>query len=397
MAPSLKGCIWIHAVSVGEFNAVYPLLKKLKEEYPHTALVVSTTTATGQKIAQDKASDIATIFYFPFDLPFCFNPWLNLFEPSMVIIVETEIWPAFVQECHKRMIPLLSVNARISPKSFKWYHRFKYFFGPVLKKFERIGVQSKSEFDRFVKVGALGATTEILGNIKLDGLGPLPKADTENLRKTLNISAKDFVIVAGSTHEGEEEALLKVLKSLKELKTTEESSVKLIIAPRHPERFERAATIISQAGFVAKKFSKNEVFNDHNDVFLLDGLGQLAKFYSLGSVAFVGGTIAKVGGHNVAEPYAYSVPVCCGPNIQKTKDIANSLTECGALLLSKDVEELIESVKEVYLNAEIGRSVGQKGFQWLTENQGAVDRALSMISSVKNLKSNVLELENEST
>ena len=381
-----KGCIWIHAVSVGEFNAVYPLVKKLKEELPGTPIAISTTTATGQSIAKEKAGDIATIFYFPFDLPFCLTPWFEVLDPALAIIVETEIWPGFIEECERRSIPILSVNARISPKSFLWYHRLRFFFGPLLKKFSAIGAQTRSEHERFTKIGASSDTTEILGNIKLDGLKPLPEAELKDLAESLNIGPDDFVIVAGSTHEGEEEAVLKVLEALQAMSSKEtaiRNSIKLIIAPRHPERFERAATIIEQHGFKARRFSKSESFStEGNEVYLLDGLGQLVKFYSLASVAFVGGTIAPIGGHNVAEPYAYRVPVCCGPNIQKTKDIAYALNECGALLMASDAENLIKRVKEVYLDRDKARSIGEKGAAWLKENQGAVDRAYNMIASV---------------
>ena len=380
-----KGCIWIHAVSVGEFNAAYPLVKKLKEELPTTPIAISTSTATGQSIAREKAGDIATIFYFPFDLPFCMKPWFEALDPALAIIVETEIWPGFIEECERRSIPILSVNARISPKSFLWYHRLRFFFGPLLKKFSRIGAQTRSEHERFTKIGASSDTTEILGNIKLDGLKPLPESELTDLAASLNIGSDDFVIVAGSTHEGEEEAVLKVLEALQALTQNEGTSnaIKLIIAPRHPERFERAATIIEQHGFKARRFSKGESFSSEgNEVYLLDGLGQLVKYYSLGSVAFVGGTIAPIGGHNVAEPYAYRVPVCCGPNIQKTKDIAYALDECGALLMASDADNLINRVKEVYLDRDKARSIGEKGAAWLKENQGAVDRAYQMIASV---------------
>jgi len=380
-----KGCIWIHAVSVGEFNAVYPLVKKLKEELPATPIAISTTTATGQSIAREKAGDIATIFYFPFDLPFCMAPWFEALDPALAIIVETELWPGFIEECERRSIPILSVNARISPKSFLWYHRLRFFFGPLLKKFSAIGAQTRSEHERFTKIGASSDTTEILGNIKLDGLKPLPESELTDLAASLNIGSDDFVIVAGSTHEGEEEAVLKVLEALEALTRSEDTSnaIKLIIAPRHPERFERAATIIEQHGFKARRFSKGESFSSEgNEVYLLDGLGQLVKFYSLASVAFVGGTIAPIGGHNVAEPYAYRVPVCCGPNIQKTKDIAYALKECGALLMASDADNLINRVKEVYLDRDKARSIGEKGAAWLKDNQGAVDRAYKMIASV---------------
>ena len=377
----LEGAIWIHAVSVGEFNAALPLIRKLKQEQPDKPLVVSTATRTGQAQAKEKASEFAEIIYFPFDLPFCYKPWLDALKPECVVIIETELWPGFVMECHRRNIAVLSVNARMSPNSFTWYKRFKYFFEPVLKVFTRVGVQNASEFERFTALGSTPGKTEILGNIKLDGMVSMPDSEKSKLEKELNISVTDFVIVAGSTHEGEEDALLNILADLKKVENTDKP-IKMIIVPRHPERFERANEIIEQHGFTPKRFSKQEFFEGDNDIYLLDALGQLTRFYSIASLAFVGGTIAKIGGHSLAEPYANSVPVFCGPHIQKTKDIARQLTECDALIMADNLDELKERVREVYINREKGEKIGLNGSSWLKDNQGAVDRAFKMIDSV---------------
>lgn len=382
----LEKCIWIHAVSVGEFNAVFPLVQKIKEEYPDAPVVISTTTATGQKIAIDKAESLAKIIYFPFDLTFAINPWLDVLKPACVIIVETELWPGFVQECTRRKISILSVNARISPSSFIWYRRFRYFFGPVLKQFSKIGVQSKNEKHRFINCGAREEQTEILGNIKLDGLKPVPGTAINELASKLSLTEDDFVIVAGSTHEGEELALLSLVKALKNIED-DKKPIKLIIAPRHPERFERVANIVNESGFKLARYSQNGNMSDPESVYLLDVLGQLTTFYAVAKVAFVGGTIAPVGGHNVAEPYANEVPVFCGPNIQKTKDIANELLDCKALMLGKNKEDYTEIVKQLYLNESERLVLGERGSIWLKENQGACLRAFNMVQPYLQKKS----------
>ncbi|MBK9142958.1 MAG: 3-deoxy-D-manno-octulosonic acid transferase [Candidatus Melainabacteria bacterium] len=386
----IKDCIWIHAVSVGEFNAALPLLRKLKETHPDVPLVVSTTTATGQSLAREKAvgANLAdACFYFPFDLSFCFEPWLNAIAPRCFVTIETEIWPAFVSRCRAKNIPVIAINARISPRSFERYSRVGYFFRRVFESFTAIGAQSDSERERFTALGAHPGAISVIGNIKMDGLTPIAPAEIDALREQIGLTPDDFVVVAGSTHESEESLVLDACRALSELAASAGSgkrTVRLIIAPRHPERFERAASIIESRGLSVKRFSKDERFSrdkEAGEVYLLDGLGQLGRYYCLASAAFVGGTFVPVGGHNVAEPYAYSVPVCCGPGLSKTRDIAQSLTDRGALLVCQNGAELEKTLISLYSDEEKRAAIGSLGAAWLKENQGAVDRALRLIDT----------------
>jgi len=380
---SLKGCVWFHAVSVGEFNAVLPLLKKFKALHPQYQLVVSTTTGTGQALAQEKASDLATVIYFPYDLPFATLSWLNTLSPKLVAIAETEIWPGFTHECKERGIGLVVVNGRISPKSFKGYKRFKMLFGPVLRRFDVIGVQTVEEAKRYQAVGG-DVKVEVLGNLKFDGLKPVSAERKQELAATINLDINSSkVIVAGSTHEGEESALLNSLKQITD------ANVRLILVPRHPERFEHVAKMIGEAGFVVKRFSKQEKFSDidpadalangKREVYLLDVIGKLFDFYSLATVAFVGGTIAPIGGHSIMEPYAYSVPVVVGPHIEKTRDVASALTELDALTMVADGAALPAALIELLSDSALRVSRGQKGNQLLLDSQGAVDKAIKLL------------------
>ncbi|MBZ0188856.1 MAG: 3-deoxy-D-manno-octulosonic acid transferase [Candidatus Obscuribacterales bacterium] len=380
----LKGCLWIHAVSVGEFNAALPLIKKFAKAHSEIPLVISTTTATGQAMARDKTKDLATCFYFPFDLGFCFLPWLKALEPRCFVLIETEIWPAFITTLSKRGIPVISLNARISPRSFKRYRKLKFFFKQVFSAFTAVGAQSQNEVERFTAIGAAATRTTVIGNIKMDGLKPIPQASIDALKTKLNIDETDFVIVAGSTHEGEEAAILSAHQALSKLSDTR--AVKTIIAPRHPERFARAASIIEEQGFSVIRHSRDQSFDNGNQIYLLDGLGQLTNYYALASVAFVGGTFAPVGGHNVAEPYTYGVPVCCGPGLSKTKDIAQILEDRGALLIAADPKELSKKLTELYLDEDKRLATGRLGAKWLSENQGAVDRALRLVQEILALK-----------
>lgn len=387
--------IWLHAVSVGEFNAILPLVRRLNNQMPDIPLYISTTTATGQALAKERAGDFATVFYFPLDLPFASSSWLDTLKPQMVAIAETEIWPGFAYECKKRGIELVAVNGRISPNSFKTYYLMRSFFVRVFSCYTAFGVQTESEAQRFKSIGGEHAPVEVLGNLKLDGLIPAPAPDIVALKEKIGLTDADFVLVAGSTHEGEEAAILHVFRILcDEYEGSKNRQVKiprLIIAPRHPERFDRAADIIEEAGFTVKRDSENQRFDasrtadvNTRQVYLLDSLGQLARFYGLASIAFVGGTIKNVGGHNVAEPYAYSVPVCCGPHVQKTYDVASALQARQAISIAADSDELASAFLELYRNPDTAEMLGKRGKAWIEENQGACGRTIDFIQRVLN-------------
>jgi 3-deoxy-D-manno-octulosonic-acid transferase len=384
----LKGAVWLHAVSVGEFNAVFPLLLKLRQERPDLRFVVSTTTGTGQKLAQEKLAALGlSAFYFPFDLPFAVNSWLNFLQPAAIIIAETEIWPGFVYQVHRRGIPLLVVNGRMSPKSFRSYRRFKFLFGRVLSQFSAIGVLSEAEKERYQAVAGPSLKVSVLGNLKFDGLKPVSKAREAELRQKLGLSEKSFVIVAGSTHEGEELALLRAFAALKK-EHGRSSDLHLILVPRHPERFEVVAQLIKQEGFGLARYSLNESLADSGaasgavtlgPVYLLDTIGQLFDFYSLASIAFVGGTLAPIGGHNIMEPYAYASPVVIGPRYEKTRDSAKLLIEREAILVCADAFQLSQALAKLYKAKEERQAIGRAGETILLESQGTVAKACDFL------------------
>lgn len=362
--------VWFHSVSVGEFNALYPLLLEFRKKHSDCQIYVSTTTATGQEIAKTKCSDFAEVFYFPFDLPWITGAYLDLISPAFVATVETEIWPGFINQCKKKNIPAFIINGRLSPRSAKGYKKWSFFFNPVLAKLSAILVQSQQEEERFKSVCPAQSQVIICGNIKLDGLKPIPANEIAELKAKLNISPSDFVIVGGSTHEGEESALLQIAK---------EHSCKLVLVPRHPERFERVHQLIQSSGQTSKRYSKNERFDSTNDVYLLDTIGQLSRFYSVCDIAFVGGTIANVGGHNLAEPCMYSVPVLCGPHIQKAREFYDKLSERGALHMANDVAELSKVLYFFKSNPDDRTKSGQSGYRFVQDSQGAVARTLHVL------------------
>lgn len=363
--------IWFHAVSVGEFNALSPLLEKFKQKYPSFKIFVSTTTATGQELAKSKAEKYsAEVFYFPFDLPWITQAYLDLIKPSLVGIIETEIWPGFINQCKERSIPCLILNGRLSPKSAKGYLRWSVFFGPVLRQLSGFAVQSEQEKERFEAIAGTNLNLQICGNIKLDGLKAIAPEEIAKLRSELNLNEDEFVLVAGSTHEGEETALMQAASK---------NGCRLILVPRHPERFDRVAQLIQESGATVRRFSKKETLSGQNDIYLLDTIGQLNRFYGLADLAFVGGTLANIGGHNLAEPCIYKVPVLCGPHIHKAKELFCKLSEKDALKLANDVEELSNLVHYFKESASERHRVGNNGYRFVQDSQGAVERTLSML------------------
>jgi 3-deoxy-D-manno-octulosonic-acid transferase len=377
---SQSQAVWFHAVSVGEFNAIYPFIQAFHEKYPGYQIVVSTTTETGNKLARERTGNFAEIFYFPFDFAIPIRRAISVIKPSLVVIVETELWPFFATECRKQSIPIAILNGRMSPRSARTYEKLKLFFGPVLRNFSLIGAQSEVEESRYRRIGGNNLSIKVFGNLKYDNFASINPEEILSLRSKTNVDSKDMVLLAGSTHEREEDLVLNVLNRYRQ--DFGPNSLKLIVAPRHPERFGRVQDIVQNAGYRARLFSKGEAFELENDVLIIDTIGSLSKMYGLATVAFVGGTIANVGGHNLLEPYAFSVAAACGPRLFKTKDTAAILTSLGALLVGKSSSEVESLLFELLTNADMRKRKGEIGRKWLTENQGAVERALHGVADL---------------
>jgi 3-deoxy-D-manno-octulosonic-acid transferase len=377
---------WFHAVSVGEFNAIRPLLEEFHKRYPEISVVVSTTTATGQKLAKDKVGQWANVVYLPFDTIWALRPWFLKTHPSLFVIAETEIWPGLTHECSRRSIPIVVVNGRISPRSFKSYYFWRTLFKLVLKQFKYIGAQTEEEANRYRKIMSgteVADQIQVIGNLKFDGLKPVAKQIVEDLRKSLNLRPDCKVIVGGSTHEGEELALLQSFANLRE----KHAGLKLILVPRHPERFNEVAELIAKSGFAFARFSRGQIFSADTEVMLLDAIGHLMEFYALADVAFVGGTIYPLGGHNLMEPFVYKVPVVCGPHLDKIKDVAVALLARQALLKVADEKALTSSLDQLLSEPKMAREIGERGNELIIQGSGATLRALKLIETALSGKS----------
>lgn len=369
--------ILFHAVSVGEVNAVESLIKRVKQEFPEHDITITTVTKTGQDVANKKLKDTADIItYFPYDFSFSVNATLNALNPDLIVIAETEIWPAFCHHANKKNIPLMLVNGRISPNSHKGYRKAKIFFKRVLNNFSLILMQTDKDLERIIDIGAPQEKTEVMGNLKFDITDKLNDSEINELKQSLKIG-ENKVLIAGSTHKGEDEIILNTYKRLKK----EFSALKLIIAPRHPERNDRVFKLISSGELKSGKKSNGNTFEDC-DIILLDTMGELGKLYSVADIAFLGGSFSGTGGHNPLEAAIYGVPVVSGPDIFNFRDIFKFMKDSGAAVIVNTENELYEKIMDLSKNDGAYTKASAACFEIFNKNKGALDFAVQKIKTL---------------
>lgn len=363
-----KETIFFHAVSVGEVNAIEALVKKTRETFPQANIVLSTTTKTGQEIANKKLSKVVDqITYFPFDYFFSVNAFLNAVKPNKIIIAETEIWPDFVYLSKRRNIPVYIVNGRLSPHSYKGYKKFSFFFKPILSLYEGIFMQTEGDVERILDVGAPKEKTKFMGNLKFDIAPVLNNQEISDLANSLKLNGQKM-IAAASTHKGEDEI---VLASYSEIKK-DYPNLKLLIAPRHPERYDAVEALLKESGFSYGRRSKNDTF-ENNDIIMLDTMGELMKMFSICHFAFIGGSFSTTGGHNPLEANIWGKPVLSGDCVFNFKDIYAYLTNTKAAKLSSSQNELTEDMKKLLTDANYYNEACIDSRKIFDENKGAVD------------------------
>ena len=322
--PGFSGSLWVHAVSVGEVNAAEPLIKALRRDYPNAPLVITTITPTGTARVQQLFGDSVFHVYLPYDLPYSVGRFLKKIRPRLALIVETEIWPNLYFACRRRGIPLMIVNARLSERSLRGYKPLRGLARSALRCVRLIAAQSRTDAARYRLLGADPEQVLVTGNMKFDM--PIPGgAVAEGASMREHWGPRRPVWMAASTHEGEElavlEAHLQVLKRLPD--------ALLLLAPRHPERFRAIEHAVRSLGFTAATRSVDGVPSTSHQVFVIDAMGQLIPFFAASDLAFIGGSLVPVGGHNVLEPAALSVPVLVGPHTFNSEEIIRSLIEDG--------------------------------------------------------------------
>lgn len=373
-SPELKeNVIMFHAVSVGEVLSLEKLLKKTKEQFPNHKLVLTTGTKTGQELAHKKYSEIVDfITYFPFDISFAINNFLNKINPSIVLIAETELWPNFAIQCKKRNIPLLIINGRISDKSLGSYKNLKLFFSPILNLYSKIYTQSELDKERFIEIGTSSEKVEVMKNLKFD----IDKTPSDiDLKK-----GENKVLIAGSTHSGENEILISAFDKLRQ----SHKNLKFIIAPRHLERVKEIEQILSSYNYTFGYRSKNNDFTNF-DIIILDTLGELKKAYAFSDIAFIGGSFNKTGGHNPLEATVYNVPTITGPSIKNFRDIYSILTKAGAAVLVNNQSELEKTLDKFLSDSEFYNNTKENCKNIFQDQQGALEFVVDKIKSILNI------------
>ncbi len=374
--PEADSAIWIHAVSVGEVNASIPLIKKLRAKYPWFPVVLSTITDTGRRVAVDKVPEGTEVIYLPFDITFILKRCLKRVRPKIFIAIETELWPNIFRVMAENRVPVIILNGRISEKSAKRYRRISFFMKKVFSYVKIFGMQSLLDADRLESIGADRGKIIITGNFKYD-------MDMPGGTPSWAEDIKGPVIVAGSTHRGEEEIILSAcMENLDRF-----PGLKLILAPRHPERFKEVEDMLRTKGISYVKRSEfangnKQTWTSENLVVLLDSVGELSSVYGIADIAVIGKSFAGFGGQNPLEPAYWGKPIVCGPHMENFPFIGEFYKEGAAFEV--EAAGLGRKIEELLLDPRKKKISGEKARALFIKNAGAVDRAVEIIGEYLN-------------
>lgn len=380
-----SGAIWIHAVSVGEVLAAKPLVEGLKRRMPSRRVYVSTTTETGQHLARERLKCADAVFYFPLDWVFPVRRALRRMRPSVVVIMETEIWPNFLREARRMGVPVVFANARISERSFTRYSRWKFltteFYMEVMQEPELFLAQSEEDAARLRAIGAPEERVEIAGNLKYDGEPPTPTAFGMWLSAQVKAQERWPVLVAGSVVAQEEEAVLAAY----DIVQRQFRRALLVLAPRKPDRFDTAADIAEAGGWHVVRRSRVDMSADLDedaDVLLLDSIGELAGLYALADAVFVGGSLVPAGGHNILEPAWFARVPVFGSSMENFRDMADRFLSATAAIQVHSGPELGKVWAQLIEAAPLRERMGQTARAIWERNRGATERCLDRITEI---------------
>jgi 3-deoxy-D-manno-octulosonic-acid transferase len=372
------GSVWVHAVSVGEVLAVSQLINDLQRQYPDRQIFVSTTTATGQALARQRFGE-NRVFFMPLDFGFAVRRYLNALKPQLIVIAETEFWPNLLHLARKRQSSVAIVNARISDRSFPRYRRFKWFFGGVLSQVDLFLAQTAADAQRLREIGAPTERVRVSGNLKFDIRPNAQPALVNGFRAAIDKGSP--VILCGSTAEGEEEPVLAAFKAVQQ---TFPQAV-MILAPRHPERFEKVASLISAEGFALRRRTQWRPQQQiRSGIFLLDSVGELAAVYELADIAFVGGSLVPTGGHNILEPAQYGAAILVGPHTFNFREIVSlfehGTAEQGSAVKIVTAETLGSEFLRLVGHPEERQRMGRAAKDLFVRHSGATRRTLTALA-----------------
>ncbi len=367
--------IWLHAVSVGEVQASRPLVNGLLDEYPDYKILITTMTPTGADSVKQYFGESVKHLYLPYDLPVSVKHFISVIDPSILIVMETELWPNLFHYCQVKNIPVIVVNARMSEKSAKGYRRFPSFTRSTLENISLVIAQGKKDAERMIALGADEDKVIVTGNLKFDI--HLPHSVTEQaqaLRRYLSVNRP--VWIAASTHEGEEKIILDAFDKVLQ----KHSQCLLVIVPRHPERSAVVRELCVKRNLEVLSKSDNKECDEDVKIFILDTLGELPMYYAAADVAFVGGSLTETGGHNMLEPACLGLPVIMGPHIFNFQEISQLLLDEGAAWKVANMDELSARVSSLLGDANLRHSTGERGRSIVLKNRGNVEKIMELIS-----------------
>jgi 3-deoxy-D-manno-octulosonic-acid transferase len=381
---SKSSIIWVHSVSLGETQAARPLVQELKSQFPNSSIVISTTTRTGQALARDIFQNVAEkIFYFPFDWRWTVRRTLKAIRPSAVVILETELWPGFLRECSNRQIPVAIVNGRLSGQSFRRYRLIKGFISRVLDCVSLAIMQTKTDANRIFGLGMDAKRVKISGNLKFDAGAMQVATDTTQYICDRFKLDNAQLILAASTHAPEERIILDSFNHLR----VKWPGARLMIAPRHPERFSEVAALIKATYSNYSRRSDMPAKSDaESEIILLDTIGELPSVYSLATVVFVGGSIANTGGHNILEPAAAGACVVTGAHTHNFQAIVETFAKADAVVQLPHLPEagaaaeLASTISELLDDSERREQIGARARNLVNQNRGATRRTIDLLT-----------------
>ena len=364
--------IWVHCVSVGEFNAARPLIDQILDIYPEHKLAITTTTITGAEAVRNHYQDRVIHYFFPFDLPFIVGPFVNKINPVACILLETEIWPNLINNLNKKAIPVMLINARLSERSLNKYQKFSSkLVQKTINQLTLIGSQNDPSSERFLSLGALPDKVVTVGNLKFDSNEKDNPNTTQSLQQMIG---QRRVVVFASTREGEEKKIIQSYVNLKD-----KFDALLIIVPRHPERFDEVFNLIVDSGLKVKRRSDGLGCDESIQVLLGDSMGELLSYYSVCDIAFIGGSLIDTGGQNMLEAAAVSKPILFGPSVFNFEKIAQLFLEKDAAIQVGDADDLMKTISALLLDDTKRQKLGENAKNSFEKNRGAIDRLMKLI------------------
>jgi len=370
--------IWVHAVSVGEVLTARPLITDLRRYYPHLKILLSTTTLTGQQLARRDVRDVDGVFYFPFDWAFAVRRTLDVVRPKLFLMVETEIWPNLLRECRRRGVKTVLVNGRVSFRSYPRYRLVRSLFKHVLKDIDLFCVQDDEAAQRLLALGASPDHLQLTGSLKFDALDASLTKGRGRVLRFFRMSSNRQVIIAGSTLKGEEKAVVRAFNRIR----SGGSSALLVLAPRHPERFDHVERLCRHEGLAVVRRSNLPIDSEPRaDAVVLDTVGELAELYQIATVVFVGGSLSSWGGHNILEPAVFGRPIIFGPFMQNFSEIAETFLRNEAAVQVQNEHEFTEAVVNLMADPVYRARLGAGARALVEANRGAKDKTIEAITS----------------